>query len=104
MRNRRAFKEDDGVKRARDFVSNAAISKVFYGIPLAKLIGMRTNPGDERAHGNPHVEKEKSTDDVFEHVIRGVRLNRLRELLRSNRSDAQQPEPGGWVTVEPRTA
>src|SRR5579871_1067650 len=57
------------------------------GTCLAKFIGMTTSRSSEKPHGSPRVDQEKSTEDVFEHVIRGVRLNRLRDLLRRGRRD-----------------
>jgi hypothetical protein len=39
----------------------------------------RLDPKRDRAN---RVDQEKSLVDVFEHVIRGVRLGRLRQLLR----------------------
>lgn len=52
------------------------------------------------------VDQEKSVDDIFEHVIRGVRLSRLRELLRGRaEQDTRREERDAWVNVPtPRTA
>ncbi len=41
----------------------------------------------DKPNSTPHVDQEKSVVDVFEHVIRGVRLNRLRDLLRRGCDD-----------------
>ena len=56
--------------------------------------------------GEGHVDQEKSIVDVFEHVIRGVRLNRLRELLRMNDEERKRALDGDdWTnTVEPKPA
>ena len=44
-------------------------------------ITQRTRSNDKHRRIG-HVDQEKSTEEIFEHVIRGVRLSRLRELLR----------------------
>jgi len=64
--------------------------------------------GTDKPSGSAHVDQEKSTDDIFEHVIRGVRLSRLRELLR-RRKENDEPDQERNVNVwsnapEPRTA
>jgi hypothetical protein len=41
-----------------------------------------TRSAKDKQRRTAHVDQEKSTEDIFEHVIRGVRLSRLRELLR----------------------
>ena len=52
-----------------------------------------------------HVDQEKSTDEIFEHVIRGVRLSRLRELLRRKEREEPDEKPNVWGSApEPRTA
>lgn len=52
------------------------------------------------------VDREKSMDEIFEHVIRGVRLSRLRELLRGGRERHSHSEQGdAWAnSPEPTTA
>jgi len=60
----------------------------------------------DKKPGAARVDREKSMDEIFEHVIRGVRLSRLRELLRRNK---EQREPVAdrdmWGNVpEPSTA
>ena len=62
-----------------------------------------------RAHGKrervAHIDQEKSMVDVFEHVIRGVRLNRLRELLRETEKQRKREHGDGtWRTAGPTTA
>jgi hypothetical protein len=38
---------------------------------------------------NAQIVREPSDEDVFEHVISGVRLNRVSQLIRENRALAQ---------------
>jgi hypothetical protein len=61
---------------------------------------------DAKHRREGHVDQEKSIVDVFEHVIRGVRLNRLRELLRMNDEEQKRVRDGdNWTnTVEPKPA
>ena len=59
-----------------------AISLVVRGTPLAKFTAMKRRRLDAKRDRVAHVDQEKSLVDVFEHVIRGVRLSRLRQLLR----------------------
>jgi hypothetical protein len=60
---------------------------------------------DAKHRAEVHVDQEKSIVDVFEHVIRGVRLNRLRELLRMNDEEQKRARGGEWtITVEPNPA
>ena len=53
-----------------------------------------------------HVDQEKSMEEIFEHVIRGVRLSRLRELLRGrNEQRSHKEERNVWGhSPEPTTA
>jgi hypothetical protein len=79
-------------------------SRIFRGTCLAKSCCMGTRVSNDKPQRLPHVDQEKSTDDIFEHVIRGVRLSRLRELLRGEH-DQRRQEPDGWVhRIEPSTA
>ncbi len=68
---------------------------------------MKMFGSNDKEHRGAHVDQEKSTDEIFEHVIRGVRLSRLRELLRG-RDQHHTDEAEGrdtWVnSPEPRTA
>ena len=61
---------------------------------------------DGKRHRVAHIDQEKSTVDVFEHVIRGVRLNRLRELLReTERQRKREHGDETWrSTAGPTTA
>jgi hypothetical protein len=52
--------------------------------PSCEIISMRRRRLDAKRDRAAHVDQEKSLVDVFEHVIRGVRLNRLRDLLRES--------------------
>jgi len=66
---------------------------------------MRVPGLTEKRRRTAHVDKEKSTDEIFEHVIRGVRLSRLRELLRRRDEDDRRRERNSWGnTPEPSTA
>ena len=63
--------------------------------------------GTDKQSGAAHVEQEKSTEEIFEHVIRGVRLSRLRELLRRRKGqqDELDQERSVWGNIpEPRPA
>jgi len=63
---------------------------------------MKRSRPDAKRERVAHIDQEKSTVDVFEHVIRGVRLNRLRELLRE--SERQRKHEQGWRnTLGPET-
>jgi hypothetical protein len=61
---------------------------------------------DAKHRGEAHIDQEKSIVDVFEHVIRGVRLNRLREILRERSEEQSHAKDGrAWTnTVEPKPA
>jgi hypothetical protein len=64
---------------------------------------MKMSRSNDKQLRTAHVDQEKSTDDIFEHVIRGVRLSRLRELLRRRREQPKE-ERNGWASVpEPET-
>jgi hypothetical protein len=79
-------------------------SRILDGTCLAKSHCMGTTEYNDKPQRTPHVDQEKSTDDIFEHVIRGVRLSRLRELLRADQ-DQRREEHDAWVHgIEPRTA
>jgi len=68
---------------------------------------MAKSKGTDKQSGAAHVEQEKSTEEIFEHVIRGVRLSRLRELLRRRKEQHDEPdeERSVWGKVpEPRPA
>jgi hypothetical protein len=66
---------------------------------------MTRSKGTDKQAGAPHVEQEKSTDEIFEHVIRGVRLSRLRELLGRKEHDEPDEKRTLWGNApEPRTA
>ncbi|HUK36020.1 MAG TPA: hypothetical protein VLV86_19015 [Vicinamibacterales bacterium] len=55
--------------------------------------------------GKAHVDQEKSIVDVFEHVIRGVRLDRLRVLLRAAEQLRRMEDDDPWKnSAEPTTA
>jgi hypothetical protein len=77
----------------------------FAGTCLAKLICM-TRSANDKQRRTAHVDQEKSTEDIFEHVIRGVRLSRLRELIRGrDEHRTRKEERDGWVKMpEPSTA
>ena len=77
----------------------------FRGICLAKSIRMMSRFNDKQRR-TAHVDQEKSIEDIFEHVIRGVRLSRLRELLRGNNEhDSHTEEREAWGhSPEPTTA
>jgi hypothetical protein len=61
---------------------------------------------DEKNRGEGHIDQEKSLVDVFEHVIRGVRLNRLHERLHEKAERDNHARGGdGWtIIVEPNPA
>jgi hypothetical protein len=67
---------------------------------------MSTSRAGERPNRAPQVDQVKSTEDVFEHVIRGVRLSRLRELLRRRKQSGDEPAGRDlWIDrAEPSTA
>jgi hypothetical protein len=67
---------------------------------------MGTTRLDGKRRGEANVDQEKSIVDVFEHVICGVRLNHLRELLRkSSEGQKHSQDRDGWrITVEPTPA
>jgi hypothetical protein len=52
---------------------------------------MGTRSRGKQHHGVAHVDQEKSLVDIFEHVIRGVRIDRLRELLRESEKHNKRP-------------
>ena len=66
---------------------------------------MSTPRAGEKPRRAPQVDRVKSTEDVFEHVIRGVRLSRLRELLRRRNHSGDRPGRDLWINgAEPTTA
>ncbi|HET9834323.1 MAG TPA: hypothetical protein VFP91_21520 [Vicinamibacterales bacterium] len=60
----------------------------------------------DKQPGAARVDQEKSTDEIFEHVIHGVRLSRLRELLRRRKEQDESVEDCDvWGNApEPRPA
>jgi hypothetical protein len=60
----------------------------------------------DKQPGAAHVDQEKSMDEIFEHVINGVRLSRLRELLRRRKDQDESVEDRDvWANArEPRLA
>jgi hypothetical protein len=60
----------------------------------------------DKQPGAAHVDQEKSMEEIFEHVIHGVRLSRLRELLRRRKEKDESVEDRNvWGHApEPRPA